>query len=172
MARKIGKVVSSVELEKLIKQDYTIKQMSACLRIGPTAVRYWLKKHDLRTRRGPAGKHPKDLSLPRKCPCGERNPQQFYGNKRKLCVACHNKDRYRRAEEIKQRVVDVLGGSCKVCGYKKCLAALHIHHRDPRKKDVAFRGFKYWGWERVKKEIRGCILLCANHHAEAHNDQG
>jgi len=55
------------------------------------------------------------------------------------------------------------------CGYNKCLEALEFHHRNPSEKEfnVSSKGHSR-SWERVKKEIEKCDLLCANCHREIH----
>lgn len=61
------------------------------------------------------------------------------------------------------------GGKCMLCGYDKCSRALSFHHLDPSKKDFGLseRGLTR-SWERIKKEIDKCILVCANCHMELH----
>jgi hypothetical protein len=47
------------------------------------------------------------------------------------------------------------------------LRALTFHHRDPSEKDFAISGTS-WAWDRIKKELDKCDLLCMNCHAERH----
>lgn len=58
---------------------------------------------------------------------------------------------------------------CKVCGYKKCGKALELHHvvndKDDHISDMIHSGSSTM---RIKKEIRKCIILCANCHRELH----
>ena len=65
----------------------------------------------------------------------------------------------------KQKAVDYKGGSCSICGYKKCLTALEFHHVNPDEKDVYN---SHWTFERNKNELDKCILVCANCHRELH----
>lgn len=75
----------------------------------------------------------------------------------------------RRREKVRQMAVDHKGGCCQVCGYNRCVEALEFHHLDPTQKDfgISHKGYAR-SWERVKKEIDKCILLCANCHREFH----
>lgn len=66
----------------------------------------------------------------------------------------------------KKLAVDMLGGECSVCGYKKCVAALDFHHKNPEEKD--FQISHYRKREDFLKEIEKCELLCKNCHAEKH----
>lgn len=70
------------------------------------------------------------------------------------------------------------GGRCCRCGYDKCLAALHFHHRDPREKiRFRFSNGKLMnvcqlaankGKDIAIEESKKCDLICANCHAEEH----
>jgi hypothetical protein len=75
-----------------------------------------------------------------------------------------------QAQERSQRkaqLVAARGGSCCLCGYDRCIAALEFHHRDPAQK--AFELSKtnlLRRWEIVLAEAQKCDLLCANCHRE------
>ncbi len=62
------------------------------------------------------------------------------------------------------------GGKCQICGYAKSIRALTFHHRNPSEKDFGLsdRGLTR-SWEKTKNEIKKCVLLCANCHAEVHD---
>lgn len=70
-------------------------------------------------------------------------------------------------QRLKARAVDYKGGRCQLCGYDRCLQALHFHHQDPSQKDFTVSG-KTKAWEDVRIELDKCLLLCANCHAEVH----
>lgn len=61
------------------------------------------------------------------------------------------------------------GSKCSLCGYKRSKRALVFHHRDPSKKDfgLSVRGLTR-SWEKMLAELKKCVLLCANCHAEVH----
>lgn len=69
----------------------------------------------------------------------------------------------------KKKFVDAFGGKCQICGYDKCIDALHFHHVNPADKKWnpcdAINKHKY---EDTIKELEKCILICANCHAETH----
>lgn len=73
-------------------------------------------------------------------------------------------------KKIRLKVVDYLGGKCSICGYNKCIDALHAHHMDMDKKKfgISARGYTN-SWDKIKDEVDKCILLCANCHAEVHS---
>lgn len=66
----------------------------------------------------------------------------------------------------KKIAVEMLGGSCSICGYKKCQAALDFHHQ--KMSDKLFQISKYKRKEILNDEILKCQLLCKNCHAEFH----
>lgn len=72
--------------------------------------------------------------------------------------------------KLKLQAISHKGGSCEVCGYRKCPAALTFHHEDPKEKDFEI-GSCIRSWDKIRNEIEKCRLLCANCHAEAHYEE-
>lgn len=75
----------------------------------------------------------------------------------------------KRRKRLRDLAIAHKGGACTICGYKRCSQALEFHHLDPSKKDfsVSVDGSTR-SWERIKKEIEKCVLICANCHREVH----
>jgi DNA-binding CsgD family transcriptional regulator len=69
--------------------------------------------------------------------------------------------------QVKIKLVEYKGGKCEKCGYDKCTDALEFHHLDPNEKDFTISG-KSWSFDRLKKEVEKCILVCSNCHKEIH----
>jgi len=69
-----------------------------------------------------------------------------------------------KKEFLKATAVNYMGGSCKVCGYNKCLWALHFHHLNPWEKE--FNISEKSTWKDIQPELEKCILLCSNCHME------
>jgi hypothetical protein len=86
------------------------------------------------------------------------------------CILCYKLSFADRWITLKQQAVTYKGGKCERCGYDKCAAALHFHHRDPNKKDdLQWNSYRNRPLDAAKKqELDGCDLLCANCHAEVH----
>jgi len=79
-----------------------------------------------------------------------------------------NKNRFIKREKYKLS----MGGKCCKCGYDRCLAALHFHHKNPEEKKFLLSS-AMWGVnsiteEDILNEIKKCDLICANCHAEYH----
>ena len=73
-----------------------------------------------------------------------------------------------RRQKLKKMSVDYLGGECVICGYKKCIGALQFHHRNPKEKDFTIGRYTVIAWEKIKKELDKCDILCSNCHSEVH----
>ena len=76
-----------------------------------------------------------------------------------------------RARTNKLRLVILLGGRCLRCGYRRNLAALEFHHREPSQKLMSLeaRNLANRHWADIEAEARKCDLLCSNCHAEHHH---
>ncbi len=59
------------------------------------------------------------------------------------------------------------GGACELCGYEKCLKALHWYHRDPTEKLFSPSNFRS-NVAKLRAETEKCDLICANCHIEKH----
>ncbi len=75
-----------------------------------------------------------------------------------------------RRKKLRAMALEYGGGKCAICGYSKSSRSLSFHHVDPKKKDfgLSMQGVTR-SWERTKKELKKCILLCANCHMEVHD---
>lgn len=78
-----------------------------------------------------------------------------------------------RAEQRKLAIINLKGGCCTFCGYKKNYSALTLHHVDPSQKGFGIdsRKISNTKWETILKEVEKCILLCHNCHMELHHPQ-
>lgn len=75
----------------------------------------------------------------------------------------------RRRRKLKQMAVELKGGGCQFCGYKRYVGALDFHHINEQEKEfgLSIRGLTR-SWEKIKNELSKCVLLCANCHREIH----
>ena len=112
--------------------------------------------------------------MPYKCP-----------KKQKEYLAKHyqeNKDKYRAAAKRSKRPNVLrkqafsdrykLYCGCQRCGFKESVKALEYHHIDPSQKDniVSNLIFGNWSLKVIKREIRKCVVLCANCHRIVHEE--
>ena len=151
-------------LEQLVFENRSTWEISRILHTPQSSLRYWLNKYNLKTT--PVKRH--------RCgKCGETDPNKFYGNKKKICGKCHNKENTRRGNEKIQKAIEYLGGTCvnpNCPGWTYC-CSLDIHHKDPNTKDPNFISKRGWSWEKLQKELDLCVLLCKNCHSALHHNE-
>jgi transposase-like protein/transcription elongation factor Elf1 len=159
-------------LADLVERGFTVAEITAQVDRSATTVRYWLRFHGLATTRAarlraggaPAAARP--VVVVRDCPHHGASEHALRGT-RYRCRRCSSEavSRYRR--DVKRRLVAEAGGSCRLCGYSTCMAALEFHHADPSTKrfSLSLKGVAR-AYDTVREEAAKCVLLCANCHAE------
>ena len=82
------------------------------------------------------------------------------------CWNCLNKKARLKNQD---KLYELMGDKCWLCGYNKCRAAMDFHHvdRETKSMELTQREMSY-SWERIIKEARKCVLLCAICHREFH----
>lgn len=88
------------------------------------------------------------------------------GNRGNICNSCvTNKRRY----EIKNKAIKYLGSICIDCKntFEDCV--YDFHHLDPKEKDFQISSAHCRSWEKIKKELDKCALLCSNCHRTRHS---
>ena len=68
-----------------------------------------------------------------------------------------------------ERMRKILGNDpeCVLCGEDEYFA-LDFHHLDPSTKDIEIVKLRKSSFERLKKEVEKCAVLCANCHRKVH----
>ena len=155
-------------LEALVQEGLTLRAIAAELGVSQSTVRHWLVRHGLRTarRRVPLRERPPEITRT----CRTHGPTRFArvgsaGHYR--CKRCRAEAVARRRRRVKEILVAEAGGSCRLCGYDRSLAALQFHHVDPATKafGIAKGGFSR-SLDKARAEAQKCVLLCSNCHAE------
>jgi transposase len=164
------------ELTPLVDAGMSITEIAEGVGRSKATVRHWLGKYGLRTSGG-AGRRSPDASRQAReaglaettlvCPrhgqgSHVRDSQGYF-----RCRRCRQAAVVRRRRRVKEVLVEEAGGCCRLCGYDRCAAALEFHHLDPAAKEfgVAQNGMGR-SIERLRAEVRKCVLLCSNCHAE------
>ena len=73
-----------------------------------------------------------------------------------------------KKRNLKKAAIRHMGGKCVLCGYKRCWRAMHFHHINPHEKEFSISSS--YNWADIEMELKKCVLLCANCHAEVHED--
>jgi hypothetical protein len=157
------------DLEELIAADLTIREIAARLGCSATNVRYWLRRHGLKTTRAARRKSGRTGAARIASRCPKHGDVEFVrraeGGYR--CVRCRMEQVANWRRRVKARLVAEAGGACRVCGYDRCLAALEFHHLDPAEKRFHLSaGGSARSLKLMREEIAKCVLLCSNCHAE------
>lgn len=116
-------------------------------------------------------------------PCRFNSTFDIHGNPeyKSKCDDCHNmqgryytkknrkKITFRRLQDKRERkikYVQYLGGKCQKCGYSKSLRGLTFHHKERNLKEFSISQAIDHSWDKVRKELDKCALLCFNCHME------
>jgi hypothetical protein len=80
------------------------------------------------------------------------------------------KDVKKWRQTTKQRIVESMGGECVICGYNEHFNVFDLHHIDPTQKEFTLGSIRAAAisWDRIVRELRKCVLLCANCHRLLH----
>jgi transposase-like protein len=161
-----------VLLRALVSAHYSIRDIAESVERSTATVRHWLAKLNLETK--PCQHSP---AAQRAAEAGDAEPTLYcsiHGITRHVrrdkgyrCAQCRSGHVTERRRRVKRLLLDEAGGACLLCGYDRCIAALHFHHLDPSAKSFALG---VTGVTRslvaARAEASKCVLLCANCHAE------
>lgn len=161
-------------LRRLAADGLSLREIAEELDRGISTVRYWLSKYDLSrvagSRRRSQAWEAREAGLRRTTlECRHHGLTEFILENRGSyrCVKCRRERVAEWRRSVKRRLVEEAGGSCVICGYDKCISALHFHHLDPRQKKFALsRQGVTRSFAEAQEEARKCLLLCSNCHAE------
>src|SRR4051812_3473168 len=121
------------QLEQLVADGATVRQIAERLGRSATNVRYWLDRYGMETRRTALRREARaarlrgDRRVELECAVHGRvvfEPRDGDGCFR--CSKCRAEAVTRRRRRIKQVLVAEAGGRCALCGYDRCQAALHF----------------------------------------------
>jgi hypothetical protein len=101
--------------------------------------------------------------------CVRKKSEQHYRDNIKVILEktkLRNKTNTLKSQEIIDSFKE--GKKCEKCGYNKYKCALEFHHKDPKQKEFNISSGGKKKIERIKEEIKKCVLLCSNCHREFH----
>jgi transposase-like protein len=164
--------IDEAVLQQLVDEHRSVREIARELGRSPTTVRHWLARYDIESstarRRNEGAVALKAAADEAVLPCPVHGPTRHVRRAGGLrCLACRATAVTERRRRVKRLLVDEAGGACALCGYDRCVAALHFHHRDPATKDFALSAAGVTRSIAVARaEARKCVVLCANCHAE------
>jgi len=136
-------------LQKLIEQGNSSYSIAKITNKSQSTIMYFFKKYGIKTKRN---SHKVCIR------CGNKT----IGG-RKYCSCCRvTLQRFR----YKLALINYKGGKCEECSITD-MYLLDFHHIDPKEKEFSIsKGIK--SWDKSKKEVEKCKLLCANCHRKYH----
>jgi transposase len=154
-------------LTALVEEGLTTRQIAERVDRCQATVRHWLRQYGLRTKHRRRRLVASDKYTVQECANHGRVEFVLEGRGYYRCVRCRSEQVAAHRRRAKATLVKEAGGGCSVCGYDRYLGALHFHHVDPEKKSFSLADLGITrSLEAMRSEIRKCVLLCANCHAE------
>lgn len=167
-----------MNIQKLVQDGMSTRQIAKELNKSQTSVRYNLKKLNLKTNFKRIVKYPVIENKKICSICGiPKDLEDFYNKYRgkndthNICKVCSNKAVTEKMIQSKIKMIEYKGGKCERCGISlndSHYCIFDFHHKNPLVKDKNYSSIRSWNWERIKKEIDGCSLLCSNCHRLEH----
>jgi transposase len=168
--------IAREEMEALVEAEMSIAQIAGRIGRSKGTVRHWLRQHGLKTyaqegrvgeRSTRASKAAGKATVIRKCRRHGMTEFWLEGRGYYRCKRCRMERVSQRRRKIKAILVAEAGGRCALCGYNRCVGALHFHHVDPSSKrfHLSMQGATR-SLAAARAEMAKCALLCANCHAE------
>ena len=161
-------------LKAMLERGLSIAQIAVETDRSKSTVRHWMRRYGIKTR----GQHDRPGStaraklegravLMRTCRTHGLTELWLEGRGYYRCKRCRAERVSNRRRKVKQILIDETGGRCVLCGYERCVAALHFHHVDPATKSfhLSMQGVSR-SLKAARAEMAKCVLLCANCHAE------
>jgi transposase len=164
------------QLESLIEREMSIAEIAASVGRSKGTVRYWLTHYGLKTfaqqgrfgaRSTRAAKAAGKATVRKRCRRHGLTEFWLEGRGYYRCKRCRMDRVSARRRKMKLILVAEAGGRCTICGYSRCIGALHFHHVDPSSKrfHLSMQGAAR-ALATARAEMAKCVLLCANCHAE------
>lgn len=118
-------------LEELVQEGLSARGIAQRTGFSATAVRYWLAKHGLTTRRAARpglGRADAQVGTVIR-DCSRHGESEFVARPDGYlrCRRCRSEAVSDRRRRVKSSLVEEAGGACAICGYARSAAALHFH---------------------------------------------
>lgn len=166
--------LTRAQLQSLADRGRSIAQIALETDRSTSTVRHWMRTYGIKTigqvdRPGSTARAKQEGRAILLRTCRTHGLTEFWleGRGYYRCKRCRSERVSDRRRKVKQVLIDEAGGRCVICGYDRCVAALHFHHVDPSTKSfhLSMQGVSR-SLRAARAEMAKCVLLCANCHAE------
>ena len=161
------------KLTEMLESGMSMNDIAKKEKKGLTTIRYWCNKFDVKSNHASFKNSSLNLTLYKCESCGETDSSKFNGHKKSKCKKCQNSKTYPKVKEwrknTKLKLVEGFGSICSCCGLIDSPLVYDFHHLDPQSKDPKFNRIKFKSWDKIQKELDGCILVCSNCHRIIHS---
>lgn len=163
----IGKQMEKELLVNMLNDNKSLRQIAKMTGKSLGSVRHWVSKYELEKINNincEICKTP--LTGNQTKFCSDKCKVKTTNNKHKNYIA-----QQARGLERKKQLIELAGGECCDCGYKKNISALEFHHLNPEEKSfgIDLRKCSNLNWDRLVEEVNKCVLICSNCHRERHH---
>lgn len=163
------RILTDIDKDKIINlynSGLTCLEISNTLNIYRITISKHLKEAGFLIKKRPNEKQRKEYEKIKKCEICEKE----FKKRTKICMSCYtNTRRYK----IKIKMIEYKGGKCQKCTDGNLdISCYDFHHMDPSKKEFNLSGLNSAkiNWDKVKKELDKCLLLCSNCHRTEHSN--
>jgi len=96
-------------------------------------------------------------------------PEEYESIKKSMLLSAPRFNKIKGGRKLKQDLINRYGNKCSICGYDKNMATLVFHHTNDKKFGLSIKEISNHTMYDVEQEVKKCILVCQNCHAELHN---
>jgi Homeodomain-like domain len=162
MARTRG-ALERTQLELLVAQNLTVREIADAVGRSFTTVRYWLRQYGLATTREARTKRARGTEAQPRfedyCPKHGRTVFARRKTGHAQCLRCRADAVSEWRRRAKSLLIAEAGGACRLCGFDAYAGALHFHHLDPAESASASVAA---GWPaRLKRFARRRASACS-----------
>jgi len=100
--------------------------------------------------------------------CAMKYSQKYYFQHKNERLRYAKQYRKKLSSRIRSTITNLKSNGCAICGYDKCIRALHFHHvnRNEKKFQICQTSLYKYNDNIMIDELNKCILLCCNCHGE------
>jgi hypothetical protein len=161
-------------LESLLIEHKSWRAVARHLGKSQGSIRYWVRKHDLDTNKERSKfRLTQDNAICTQCKITKPMTEFYKKNKtnaNSFCKDCFLAYIKVRWHDKKKEAIEFMGGKCIDCKGVFHPAVYQFHHLDPKTKEFSWGKGRLKNFEKIKKELAKCVLLCANCHVIRHSN--